>query len=127
MVDELDPIKQQLESFASNSEKAIVTVSADEECGHLIGNRVGFIRLAIVSLDAAQGKRVNFENHKWLKSGDWLLEGFSYDEAGGEISSASTFRDKMNTAIMFIIVALIAGIFVLGLESAYQHIHRWVN
>lgn len=81
MVDELDPIKQQLESLASNGEKAIVTVSADEECGHLIGNRAGFIRLAIVSLEAAQRNSSIFENHKWLKSDDWLLEGFSYDEA----------------------------------------------
>ena len=129
MADELDAIKQQLESVVSNSSQPIVTAYGGDSTGvELIGNRPGFIRLAITSLEAAQGNNINFEHHTWLRATDGVrLDGFSYDEAGGEVPEISKFRARMTQIFGFVIVLLIAGIFVLGVASAYQHIRHLLN
>jgi len=125
MADELDLVKEQLASLATGPDAAIRTES-DGDNGLILGNRAGFLRLAILALEAAQGDNIQFKNHAWIEEEGWRITGFTYVEAIAQPQLDPPFWRSPQQIFGWLFVSAIAGIFLLGLLSALGTVRHWI-
>ncbi len=104
-----------------------VVVMPPDSGAFVIGNKGGFLQLAIASLKAAQGEQQKFNNAPWITGLelDWGLSGFKPDENAHTYmtKSRSGFRLLLNQLAKYIILSLIVGIFISGFVTALH----WVK
>ena len=72
-----------LEEEAAKSDKPPAMVVMPPDMGNaILGNRGGFLRLAIAAIKAADGQNQNLDKQPWVchEDYDWQIEGLSFDE-----------------------------------------------
>jgi hypothetical protein len=69
------------ETLKSDSLPAMVVMPPDMG-DSILGNRGGYLLLAIAAMRAAQGQNQNWKKQPWVchEDVDWQIEGLSYDE-----------------------------------------------
>ena len=108
-------------SLESEEIPAIIRLAPDADA-YVLGNREGYVKLAIASLKAAQGDNQSFKDTEWVGTEelDWGLSGFRYDsEAHTYLRPPKTpvgkVRDKFFLVLFSILGIAIVGIFSIGL------------
>jgi hypothetical protein len=68
--------------LATEESPAIIRLAPDSDA-YVLGNRDGYVQLAIASLKAAQGHNQSFKNVPWVdtEEEDWGLHGLRYDSS----------------------------------------------
>jgi hypothetical protein len=72
-----------LEGEAAKSDKPPAMVVMAPDMGEsILGNRAGFLRLAIAAVRASQGESQNLDMQPWVchEDDDWQIRGLSFDE-----------------------------------------------
>jgi hypothetical protein len=106
-----------LEQASLDSEEgpAVIRLAPDNDA-YVLGNREGYLKLAIASLRAAQGNDQSFKDTPWISTEelDWGLSGLRYDSAAHTYlrlprTRAGRVRDKL-----FLLASSVLGIVILG-------------
>jgi hypothetical protein len=94
----------------------------------IIGNREGFVQLAIAALKAAQGGTLPFEKEPWCAEDemDWGVRGLKFDEyAHMHLPEKATPLQKTGRTIFgYFMVISIASIFVTGWVTACHWLYK---
>ena len=97
---------------------AIIRLAPDTDA-YVLGNREGYVQLAIASLKAAQGADQSFSDVAWVGTEelDWGLKGLRYDATADKYlprpkTRVSRIRDKF-----LLVVFAVIGIVVLAATS----------
>ena len=115
-----------LEATFSDSEQppAVIVLPPDDHA-FMIGNRGGFVRLAMASLKAALGKEQSFKNEPWIVNQDidWGIKGLKPDENAhislAELSRPRRFGNLIGCSILIVAILLI----LIGLVTTV----RWIT
>ncbi len=116
-----------LERALSDSDLPPAVVIQPPDSGEFIlGNRNGFVCLAMACLKAAMGKVQSFENESWIVAieHDWGLKGLQPDEnAHIYLPTKLTRSQKIRrSTILFLIFSLIVLWLAIGLITSI----RWI-
>ena len=111
-----------LEEEALNSDKPPAMVVLAPDMGEsILGNRGGFLRLAIVAAKAAQGENQNLDEQPWVchEDVDWQIEGLTFDAlAHFHLPERATRWQNLRQQIIgYIVLILIVACFVVGLGT----------
>jgi hypothetical protein len=126
MDEKIEAVLALLEEEALKSEEppaTIVMVPNHEQS--ILGNRGGFLRLAIATVRAAQGHSQNLDKQPWFcnEDLDWQIKGLSFDD------SAHTYLPKKKTEWLRRrqnALSLALGLFLLGcLTVGFLTIVHW--
>jgi hypothetical protein len=106
-----------------------VVVVPSEGGGLIKGNRAGLIRLALVALRAARGEEQKFEE-TWAVQDELAgtIDGISLDAyAHYDLPKKFTRWDRIKSSIiLFVVVVIIAVVFVAGIQTASYWLWRLV-
>jgi len=106
-----------LEKALSDSDQPSAVVIQPPDSGEFIlGNRGGFVHLAITSLKAALGKAQSFENESWLviEDLDWGIKGLKPDESAHIYLQAKLTRtQRIRRSIFGFLIVFLAALFLI--------------
>lgn len=111
-------------SLIQNEQPAVVRLAPPDNSAFLLGNRDGFVQLAIASLRAAQGQDQSFKKVPWVceEDLDWGLLGLKYDSSAHiYLRPPQKWWGKFLSAILplALLVCLLVGLGTIG----YGFIH----
>lgn len=89
---------------------------APESGDFILGNRDGFVRLAVASLKAAQGEAQSFRNAKWVKIEDldWGISGLKPDSSAHIYLPEKQSRfQKLWRSVFGLLAVLLLILFIL--------------
>jgi hypothetical protein len=119
-----------LEEEAQKSEKppAMIVMVPDNE-KLILGNRGGFLRLAVAAVRASQGQNQNLDKQPWVcnEDLDWQIEGLSFDDyAHAYLPDKLTRRQRQrqNAINLFIGLSLV-GCLAIGVVTIIHWIFGW--
>jgi hypothetical protein len=103
---------------AAEGVPAIIRLAPDSDA-YVLGNREGYIHLAIASLKAAQGSDQSFKDVPWVDTEelDWGLHGLRYDpSAHTYLRPAETRWGKFWSAAIPLVLAVcfLVGVVTIG-------------
>jgi hypothetical protein len=97
----------------------------------ILGNRGGFLRLAIATARAAQGQNQNLNKQPWVchEDVDWQIEGLSYDEyAHMHLPEKPTkWQRRRQNAIGLAVISLLMGCFAVGFLTIVHWTLGWLK
>jgi hypothetical protein len=114
-------------SIDSIQSPAIVRLAPDNDA-YVLGNRDGYVKLAIASLRAAQGNDQSFKDTPWVSTEelDFGFSGLRYDPAAHTYLRPPRTRVGRVTDKLLLLVFSVLGIAVLGTFSVgLIHIISW--
>jgi hypothetical protein len=119
-----------LEEEALKLEKPPAMVVMPPDMGEsILGNRGGFIRLAVAAMKAAQGQNQNLNKQPWVcaEDFDWQIKGLSYDEyAHMHLPEKPTkWQIRRQSAIGLIVGLSLVGCFMVGFVTIIHWISGW--
>jgi hypothetical protein len=116
------------EALKSDKPPAMV-VLPQYQSDSILGNRAGFLQLAIAAMRAAQGRNQNLNKQSWVchEDYDWQIEGLSYDEyAHIHLPEKPTkWQMRRQHAIGLIVGLSLVGCFIVGLVTIIHWISGW--
>jgi hypothetical protein len=105
-------------------DRPTIVSASGESPSYLMGNRGGFVRLAIACLKAAGGERQEFRKQDWVRCQDydWVLGGFEYDESADTYLAPDPrtkpwWKRKLGNALGLLILALVFVLIGIGFIS----------
>ena len=108
------------EALKSDNPPAMVVMAPDMG-ESILGNRGGFLRLAISAAKAAQRQNQNLDKQPWVchEDADWQIEGLTFDElAHFHLPERPTrWQNLRQQVIGAIVLLLIVACFVVGLGT----------
>ena len=132
--DEIETIIDRLSTLASEEEKPPAMVVVAPDMGDpILGNRGGFLHLAIASLQAARGQEQKFKDADWVyhDDADWWIQGLKPDPlAHVYIPEKQTrFQQIRGQMLGYALLFAIVGLFGAGLISVagwIDQLWRWI-
>jgi hypothetical protein len=119
-----------LEEEALKSEKppAMIVMVPDHEKS-ILGNKGGFLRLAVAAVRASQGQNQNLDKQPWVcnEDLDWQIEGLSY-HASAHIylpEKATKWQRRRQNAIGLTVISLLMGCLAVGFVTIVHWIVGW--
>jgi hypothetical protein len=111
-----------LETEAKGSENPAAMVVLPPDMGDsILGNRGGFVLLAIAALKAAQGQDQKFAKEPWVchEDVDWEIDGLKFDALAHMHlpEKPPKWRVWRSNMIEIAVMALLVGCFVVGLGT----------
>ncbi|MBB5343634.1 hypothetical protein [Tunturibacter empetritectus] len=108
-----------LEEEAAKSDKPPAMVVMAPDMGEsILGNRAGFLRLAIAAVRASQGESQNLDSQPWVchEDADWQIKGLSFDEyAHMHLPEKLTpWKERRQKILGILVVAFVAGCLAIG-------------
>lgn len=126
---ELEAIIARLSSMSAAEEKppAIVVVAPDQG-ESILGNRGGFLHLAIAALKASQGEEQRFKDAAWVcnEDEDWEITGLKPDPlAHVYLPKQRTRFQILRESILFVVFILaVVGLLVTGWMTFWNWLTR---
>jgi hypothetical protein len=122
MNQEIDAAIALLEEEALNSDKPPAMVVLAPDMGEsILGNRGGFLRLAIAAARAAQGHNQNLDEQPWVchEDADWQIEGLKFDDlAHFHLPEKPTrWQNLRSQVIGAVVLLLFIACFVVGIGT----------
>lgn len=108
----------------SDDSPAIVVLPPDSNA-FVVGNRGGFVNLAVASLKAAQGKEQSFKKESWIAEDDldWGIKGFKPDANAHTRLAELTRPQRLGNLIGCSVLVVVALFFIVGLIAVI----RWIG
>jgi hypothetical protein len=106
-------------SLGQDQPPAIVRLAPPDNSAYLLGNRDGFVQLAIASLRAARGQDQSFKKVPWIceEDLDWGLLGLKYDSSAHmSLRPPQKWWGKLLSTVLLLalLLCLLVGLGAIG-------------